>query len=196
MNARADLDLIEKTTDWQALVDMALADPPRPDDLLFAANRWSTVFSVVYGGAPLEPDYPDLLRNFFRRLAAADFPPELLAWIDDFEAKHGRKPAESDLPRRLRPLIPSNKPNGRPRADTRRWQAARRAWTAAVLKGSYETRRDVIANMGEALSNAFGYSQASIQGDRPSSLAIEKLTEETGLSKSRLADLMGHRKRK
>lgn len=198
MTARDELDLIERSTDWPALIEMAMADPPNPSELLFHFNQWAWTFKAVYGGEPLEPDFPEPMRAFFRRLAGADYPPELMKWIDTFEAKHGRKPKIVDIPRSLRSLIPGDtKKGGRPRLDTKRWRDARAAWTAEVLKGSYEARRDGIA-MGKECGfvSCFGYSQFDMNGDRPSSLAIEKLSEETGLSESRLADLMGHRKPK
>lgn len=194
-NAPEELAEIESTTDWPALIEMALADPPKPDPLLLKVNRWAAVFSVVYDGQPFEPDFPEPVRVFFRRLAAADFPPELLEWIEKFQVRHDRKPGTSDIPRRLRHLIPSDKPNGRPRADTRRWLAARRAWQAAIFSGSYEMRRDLIANVGEYMTSTFGFTPDDVRGERPHLLALEKMTEETGLSVSRLQDLMGHRKR-
>lgn len=131
-----------------------------------------------------------------KRLAAADFPPELLKWIDAFQEKHGRLPARKDVPRKLRNLIPGDKPKGPPRCDTKRFQAARRAWLIIGLTDSYQTRRETISHLGEYLTSTFGYTPEDVRGDRPNRLALEKLHQETGLSVSRLQDLMGHRKRK
>lgn len=83
MNATDDLRSIEETTDWAALIEMALAVPPQPALLAQRLRRWATVFQVVHHGAPEEADYPEPIRVFFRRLAFADFSPELLSWIDN-----------------------------------------------------------------------------------------------------------------
>ncbi len=196
--AREELAEIESTTDWSALIEMALADPPEPQELFFRFQRWATAFSVVYGGQPLEPDFPEPMRAFFRRLAFADIPPVLIGWVGSFEARHGRKPRKEEIPPRFRGLLPSDtKRGGRPRLDTKRWRDARVAWVAEVFRGSYEARRDGIQIGREAgFSSCFGFSPEDMNGDSPSSLALEKLSEETTLSPSRLADLMGHRKRR
>lgn len=199
MAAADDLKRIEETTDWQALVDLALAVPPNPGPLLHAGSGWASVFSVVYHGPPLEADYPEPVRAFFRRLAWADVPPELIEWVERFESKHSRKPKLHEIPKRLRLLIPGDrKAGGRPRIDTKRWRDAAAAWTAAVFRESYEARRDTISFFKRAggFKSLFGFSIADVRGDRPSSLALEKLAEEAGLSRSRLADIMGHRRKK
>lgn len=194
MSAKEDARQIEETTDWPALIDRAMADPPEPDALHHAFQRWAHAFAVAYGGPPLRPDFPPGMDDFFRKLAFARIPPEATRWVDEYERKHGRPPALADLPRRIRALLPKEGRRGRPRCDTARLEAAARAWDGAVFRGSYETRRDIIATFGKLAGfECFGFSQADIQNDRPSALALEKLSGETDLSESRLADLIGLR---
>lgn len=194
--AKDELERIERTTDWPVLIEGVLSDVPNARPLVKAVNRWGQCFEIVYQGPPLEPDFPEPLRAFFRRLAAADFPPELLDWLESFRTKHGRIPATSDVPRKLRALMPTGKHSGRPRCDTQRWQAARRAWQAALWTESYEECRETIDYLGEELNRTFGFTQEDVRGARPHELALEKLSNETKLSPSRLQDIMGHRKRK
>lgn len=195
MGAKEDARQIEETTDWPALIERALADPPEPDALLRAFQRWATAFTVAYGGPPLRPDFPPDVDDFFRKLAFAEIPPEATRWIENYERKHGRPPALDDLPRHIRALLPKEGGRqGRPRCDTARLEAAARAWKGAVFRGSYETRRDIIGTFGRLAGfECFGFSQTDIQNDRPSALALEKLSGETDLSESRLADLIGLR---
>lgn len=197
--AKAELLRIEESTDWGGLIDLALSDPPTPMPLFWAVRKWGIVFEVVYGGPPMNGDFPEPMERFFRRLALADFSPELIEWVDSYEKKYGRKPSEASIPKQLRKLLPGDTQNGgRPRLDTVRWRNARAAWTQAVLKGSYEERRETIEFLGKSgvADTCFGFNRASMMEDRPSQLAMEKLQNETGLSESRLADLMGHRKKK
>lgn len=196
MPARNDLDRIEATTDWPALVALALGEPPNPDRLLAALNSWAGAFRIAEGGNPLEADYPDPVRQFFQRLILADYPPTLWDWLIAFKIKHGRPAWLKEIPKRLRGMIPKSK-RGRPRWDTRRFRIARRAWEVAVFRESYELRRDTIKSFGKCgnVSSCFGFNKVSMRGDTPSNLAIEKLHLETGLSVSRL-DQMGIRRRK
>lgn len=201
--AKTELQEIEESTEWELLIEQACAIPPAPNALISHLQRWGVRFEVVYGGPPLIPDFPMPVQAFFRRLALAGFPPALLEWIDAFEARKGRQPTEAEIPKRLRSLIPGDaRDGGPPRLDTKRWLDARRAWTAAVYKGSYELRRETIEQLGKSgvASNCFGFDRTTMQQERPSDLAMGKLMEETwpigGLSASRLADLMGHRKPK
>lgn len=198
MGAVDDLKSIDESTDWPALIELALGVPPKPMQLLDRLQQWATVFGVVYGGRPLEPDYPEAVRAFFRRIAFADISPELHEWADLFEERHGRRPRRNEVPARLRKLLPSDdRRGGRPRLDTKRWRDARAAWTAEIFRESYEMRRDGIRIGREAgFSSCFGFSPEDMDGDSPSSLALERLAGETGLSPSRLADLIGHRRKK
>ena len=191
--APEELDFLTNSTDWASLVDMALDDPPNPRPLFSASFSWNTKFKIVNGRESNLADMPPALRYFLNRLAYAEYPPELYKWIILFEKKQGKKPSKSDIPAELKHLLPKEK-SGRPRSDTRRWLAARRAWLAAHLKYSYERRRDTIANIGKHLESCFGYTNVDICGDRPSILALDKLSDETGLSPERIQDLLGHRK--
>lgn len=194
MGAKEDAQRIEETTDWPALIERALADPPEPDALFHAYQRWAHAFARAYGGPPLRPDFPPGMDDFFRRLAFAGIPPEAMRWVDEYERKNGRPPALADLPRRIRSLLPNDGRRGRPRCDTAKLEAAARAWKGAVFRGSYETRRDIIGTFGKLAGfECFGFSREDIQDDRPSALALEKLSGETDLSESRLADLIGLR---
>lgn len=196
--AREELAEIESTTNWPALIEMALADPPKPQELHFHLQRWAIVFSVVYVGYPLEADFPEPMQAFFRRLKLAAIAPDLIGWLDSFKARRGREARKEEIPPRLRGLLPSNaKRGGRPRLDTKRWRDARAAWVAEAYSKSYEERRDGIQLAKEAgcFSSCFGFSPENIDGDCPSSLALEIIAGEAGLSPSRLADYMGHRKR-
>ena len=193
--APAELDHLTNSTDWPTLVDMALDDPPNPNQLYAALFSWNTKFQVVHSRRAGWDDFPPAVNWFFTRLAYADYPPQLFEWIMTFEKKEGRKPSTVDIPKHLQPLIPKSK-GGRPRCDTKRWLTAYRAWLAVTLKHSYKMRRDTIAHIGKHLESCFGYTNVDITGDRPSELALDKLSEETGLSVSRLQDLMGFRKHK
>jgi hypothetical protein len=191
--APEELDHLTNSTDWPTLVDMALDDPPNPNQLYAVLFSWNTNFQVVHSRKADWGDFPQPVSWFFTRLAYADYPPELFEWITAFEKKEGRKPSTADIPERLRQLIPKNK-GGRPRCDTRRWLAARRAWLVMSLGHSYKMRRDTIAHIGKHLKNCFGYTSVDICGDRPSTLALAKLSEEVGISPERIQDLLGHRK--
>jgi hypothetical protein len=202
MTASFDLEKIETETDWPALVAAALAVPPMSGELADRLRKWSIIFSVVYDGEPLEADYPEPVWAFLRRLAFADVPPKLLEWVGRFEARRGRKPTEKEIPSYLRDLLPSDtKKGGRPRLDTKRWREARSAWIAASYQESYETRREILAFARKRKINpfnlCFGFPRMEIRGSyRPAELALQLLTKETGLSASRLADMMGHRRKK
>jgi hypothetical protein len=195
-SAYDDLAEIEGTTDWPALIEMALADPPRPGELQCRFQQWANVFAAAYRGDPLFADYPEPMQMFFRRLTLADFPPELVAWIDAFKARRGRDPSPEEIPLRLRPLLPgSRRRGGRPRLDTKRWRDARAAWITESYRTSYELRRDTIRAFRrlDQFSALFGFPPESVNEDGPSALALEKLSEEVKLSPSRLGDLLGHR---
>lgn len=196
MPARDDLDRIEATTDWPALVALALGTPPNPSRLLAALNSWAASFRFAERGEPLEADYPDPVRQFFQRLALADYPPALWEWLIAFKIKRGRPAGLKEIPKRLRDMIPKSK-RGRQRCDTRQFRTARSAWEVAVFHESYELRHTVIKlfRRCDNVSNCFGFDKVSMRGDSPSNLAIEKLALETGLSVSRL-DQMGIRRRK
>jgi len=136
-------------------------------------------------------DLPPGMSNFFRALAFADIPPELIQWADSFERNHSRRPSKEDIPRDLIRFLPKPNRKGRPRCDTQRMQKAARAWSAEILRQSYEARRNGIA-IGKlaGFTNCFGFDQNSLQGDRPSALALEKLAEETGKSENYLLDIL------
>jgi len=187
VNARRDLAEIEKATDWAGLVAEALAVPPRPSPLYGALQKWSLLFHVVEGGAPVEADYPEAVRFFFQRLALAHYPPELWNWLIEFKRKKGRAASLAEVPRRYRDLVPTSN-RGRPRFDTRQYREARRAWEVLVFRGSYETRRDMIFFLRgrPGVTSCFGLNQASMQGDSPSNLAIDLVAKDAKKSVSRL----------
>jgi len=196
VSARRDLAEIEEATDWAGLVADALAVPPRPSPLYGALQKWSLLFHVVEGGAPVEADYPEAVRFFFQRLALAHYPPELWKWLIDFKRKKGRAVSLAEIPRRYRDLIPTSS-RGRPRFDTRRYREARRAWEVLVFGWSYETRHNMISLLRgrPGVTSCFGLNQASMQGDSPSNLAIDLVAKDAKKSVSRL-DQMGIRSHK
>lgn len=48
---------------------MAMQDPPMPWELAAWVSHYSKDFSIVYGGWPLLPDYPEPVRTFLETLA-------------------------------------------------------------------------------------------------------------------------------
>lgn len=67
---KENLERYEREIDWQKLVDLAMQDPPSPWELSGWLGHYSNDFSIVYGGWPLLPDYPDPVRHFFETLAS------------------------------------------------------------------------------------------------------------------------------
>lgn len=67
--AKENLDRYDQEINWQKLVDMAMQDPPNPWELCAWLGHYSRDFSIVYGGWPLLPDYPDPVRGFLETLA-------------------------------------------------------------------------------------------------------------------------------
>lgn len=192
MSAADDLAQIEESTDWASLIERALADEPDPGELAFQYHRWATMFSIAYGGQPMPSDIlPPGMSDFFRLLAFADIPLELIQWADSFERDHSRRPKKEDIPRGLIRLLPKPGRKGRPRCDTQKMRKAARAWEAEVMRQSYEARRDGIA-IGRlaGFTKCFGFDQANLQSDRPSALALAKLAEETGKSENYLLDIL------
>ena len=197
--AKEELASIEKSVDWSALVEKALSDPPNPSELFHRLSQWGFVFSVVNKRKPLPGDFPEVVDRFLRSLAFANIPPEVKNWVDKFEQKHQRKASVSDLPVTLKKLLPTaDKPKGRPRCDTQIMRNAAKAWEKEALMASYETRRETISHLGKtgAVETCFGFDQTSMAGDRPSSLALEKLSEESGKSENYLLDLLFPRRKK
>lgn len=135
--------------------------------------------------------------GFFRTLAFADIPPDVRDWVFRFEADKGRKPRREELPANLREMLPKSG-RGRPRCDTQKVRNAARAWQAQILRESYELRRETIAALGKsgAVNTCFGFNRESIAQDRPSALAYEKLSEETGKSVDCIKDLIFPRRKK
>lgn len=194
-------DELEQSTDWAALIDLATADPPQPIQLVMALDRWAHAFERDYGGVPLPADFPLLVWRFLRRVAFADIPQdpqEAIDWADGFEQMHGRRPRRQDLPAHIRDMIPVDaKRGGRPRSDTKRWRDIAAAWLCERYRDTYESNRDAIADAkAMGASRALGFSALELASDRPSGLALQKLADESGLSGSRLQDVMGYRKRK
>lgn len=197
--AKDDLTRIEESVDWSALIGKALADPPDPSELFHRLSQWGIVFSVVHKRNPLPGEFPEGIDLFLRSLAFANIPPEVKTWVDEFEKKHNRKASVSDLPVAMRKLLPtSDKPKGRPRCDTQLMRNAAKAWEKESLMASYETRRETISHLGKtgAVETCFGFDQVSMAGDRPSTLALEKLAEESGKSENYLLDLLFPRRKK
>lgn len=147
MGAADDLKRIELKTKWKTLVAKALADPPDPLELARKVAQWGTIFQVVHGGPPEEADYPEPLREFFRKL-------------------------ESVTPKR-----------GRPRCDEQKILAARRAWTQLAYKRMLDTQIDLLtaAKKTGLFSYACGWPAVTIKRRNPRQLALENLSELTGL---------------
>jgi hypothetical protein len=191
-------DELEQSTNWAALIELATADPPQPIQLVIALDQWAHAFERDYGGAPLLADFPSLVEGFLRRIAFADIPQEAIDWADEFEQMHGRRPRRQDLPAHIRDMIPVDaKRGGRPRSDTKRWRDIAAAWLRERYRDTYESNRDAIADAkAMGAGRALGFSALELASDRPSGLALQKLADESGLSGSRLQDVMGYRKRK
>lgn len=147
MGAVDDLARIERKTNWKRLVKKALADPPTPAELAHKGAQWAAIFQVVHGGPPVEADYPEPLREFFRKLL-------------------------SITPKR-----------GRPRCDEQKLLAARRAWTQLAYKTMLDAQTELLAIAKEngGISKAFGWPAATIKRRKPEQLALENLSELTGL---------------
>ena len=159
--ARTMLEQLEASTDWQALVALALADPPAPELLHYHLSIWHAVFSAAYGGPAADPsDLPAPVGAFLAKINAV--------------ARRG----------------------GRPRCDEAQALAAARAWLRVSLHKEYVHRRDVIKALRGVAGTTFGFDKASTRGDRPSRLALDSLSKESGLKPRRLEDLAGIRKPK
>lgn len=196
LTARDELSRIESSTDWGRLAEQAIAEPPNPRPLYWALKAWAAAFRCAEHGEPLEPDYPEPVRAFFQRIILAHYPPVVWDWLIRFKQRKGRPAALSEVPARLRKMIPTSK-RGRPRLDTKAIIAARRAWEVTVLRDSYETRRDIIAFFRRVggRTTCFGLDQNAMRRDRPSILALDLISGELDKSPSRL-DQMGVRRRK
>jgi hypothetical protein len=194
--ARADLAQIEAATDWQALVDAALAEPPDPGPLYRALKQWELLFRVVEGGEPMEADRPEPVRFFIQRLILAAWPPRVWEWLIEFKRRKGRPASLKEIPKRYRDQIPKSK-RGPPRFDTRRYRAARRAWEVVVFRDCYEFNRDMIRFL-RYIPDVGGWrslDKATMLGDRPSALALELVAGDAKISAIHL-DRMGVRRRK
>ena len=197
MTASEELALLEQSTDWLALIALALSDPPKPCELAFQHSRWGQLFKIARGRNPLPTEYQQDVYAFIRKLAFAAIPPDLIAWADSFESKHGRRPREEDLPKEMLALLPKPGRKGRPRSDTQRMLKVARAWESEIFRSSYEVRREGISTGREAgFNSCFGFSQVDMRGDRPSELALEKLSDETGKSPEYLRDVLFPRRNK
>lgn len=191
-------DELEESTDWSELIVLATSDPPHPAPLASALDRWAQAFTRDYKGPPLQADFPPAVEAFFRRICAADIPDEVVVWIDKFKQRRGRSPYRKELPERLRQMVPEDvNRGGRPRCDTARWRSISRAWVKHRYQERYEELREIF-ELGKLLgmSSCHGFEEMDISSDRTSSLAYEKLSQETGLSVSRLQDILEHRRRK
>lgn len=52
------------------LVALALADPPRPEELARRVREWAHTFARAYDGPPLLADYPEQVSKFFVKIGA------------------------------------------------------------------------------------------------------------------------------
>jgi hypothetical protein len=68
--ARRQLEELERSIDWPRLVALALADPPRPEELARRVREWAHTFARAYDGPPLLADYPEQVSKFFVKIGA------------------------------------------------------------------------------------------------------------------------------
>lgn len=168
---------MEVATDWQALVDLALADPPDPEPLFYALRDWRHLFAVVHSGAPLAPDFPPAVDGFIRRIAFCNVPEPFHSFVDGFVAKHGRRPREAEFPADLAPFVAMiGRPKRRPRLDTVRLRAAASAWEGYAMLYLYESNRDLYRALrrqpGVTITD---FDQQTIATTSPSDLAEAKI---------------------
>lgn len=186
-------DEMEAQTDWSALVDEATDNPPRPERLASALQRWAHAFQRDYGGPPMEPDYPPEVAEFLRRICASDIAPEALEWGDRFEARRGRRPRRSEVPKRILAMVPTTpEGGGRPRLDTVRWRKVAAAWTAHQMREAYHINLEMIREARfVGVGGVLGLSVEDIQSDTPTALALQKTAEEFGVSVRTLREQAG-----
>jgi len=67
---RQRLAQIEASTDWSALVALALASPPNPGPLRHHLDQWAVAFQVAEHGPALPADLPAPVREFFALLVS------------------------------------------------------------------------------------------------------------------------------
>lgn len=186
-------DELEAATDWSALVGEATDDPPRPERLADALQRWANAFERDYGGVPLPPDFPPEVADFMRRICASDIAPDALEWGARFEARRGRRPRGSEVPKAIMALIPSKpEAGGRPRLDTQRWRRISDAWTAHQMREAYRMNLHMIQEARFlGAGGVLGLSAKDIAGDKPSILALQKTADEFGVSVRTLRERAG-----
>ena len=201
---------MDRSPDWKSLVDLALSDPPQPDDLRFYLDAWGQRFTRENKREPAMQDYPDPLPWFFWRLAYADVPLAAIAWAEQFHETHGRYPDHTEMPKQLQP---AKKGIGRPLNECARWVEARKVWIEESAQSSYEQFRDMFETIKAAELPTNGYqfsdaelsrvhegafSGASIAGEKPSQLAIELTGVYFGVGDERARNLIfpGRRRKK
>lgn len=186
-------DEMENATDWSALVGEAIGDPPRPERLAGALERWAHAFERDYGGVPLPPDFPPGVSDFMRRISGSDIAPDALEWGDKFAARRGRRPRRREVPKGIMDLIPAKpEAGGRPRLDTQRWRQISDAWTAHQMREAYRINLEMIQEARFiGAGGVLGLSAEDIQGDKPSILALQKTADEFGVSVRTLRERAG-----
>ena len=175
--ARTKLEQLEASTDWQALVDLALADPPDPGPLFYTLRDWRVLFAVVHGGAPLAPDCPPAVDGFIRRVAFCNVPEPFHRFVDGFVAKHGRRPRATEFPADLEPFLATlGRPMRRPRLDTVHLRTAARAWEGYAMLYTYEINRDLYRALGRQSGvTVIDFDRQTIATTSPSDLAEAKI---------------------
>lgn len=177
--ARTKLEQLEASTDWQALVDAALAAPPDPGPLFHRFNEWQQLFTVVYGGAPLTPDFPPSMDGFIRRIGFCNAPEPFHSFVDSFVLIHGRRPLKMEFPPNLAVFVDTlDRPKRRPRCDTKRLRDASKAWENFCFLHVYEMNRDLYKFLGRRPGVTItDFDGQTIKCTAPSDLAEVKLAE-------------------
>lgn len=188
--ARERLEQIEAGTDWQALVDVALASPPNPEPLFYALQAWRNEFEAAFGGPPLEADFPLAVDGFFRRIAFCNLPERFHRFVDGFVVKHARRPSIDELPDDLRCLADMlGRPMRRPRCDTKRLRDAARAWRDFIALYQYEENRQMYAFLGRQEGvTVTDFTREDFATNKPSELAVDKLERATNTGEHHVRD--------
>lgn len=178
--ARAKLEQFEAATDWRALVDRALADPPEPAPLFYSLNQWEQLFSIAHDGPALAPDYPPAVDGFIRRIAFCNVPEPFHLFVDGFVATHGRRPKTEELPPNLAGFVDTlSRPMRRPRCDTKRLRDAAKAWLGFITLHLYESNRELYRFFGRRTgATVKDFDRHTLATNSPSDLAEAKMAEQ------------------
>lgn len=188
--ARERLAQIEASTEWQALVDAALASPPNPEPLFYALLAWSNEFRAAFGGPPLEADFPLAVDGFFRRIAFCNLPEPFHRFVDGFVAEHARRPSTDELPDDLRCLADMlGRPMRRPRCDTKPLRDAARAWRDFSKLYLFEANREMYAFLGRLEGvRVTDFTREDFATNKPSELAVAKLARALNIGEHHVRD--------